>query len=545
MFFSSDEISERLYCSNCKNRFNVPKILPCGTTICLNCEQNLFKWDEKLYQCVVCKQMHSKPENDGELTDYTLPVNKLVQDLLSLRPINVYRGKLYDKAEGLLRNAQNLNQNLNLELENCNYRIQVHCDLLRDQIDVSTESQIAKLNSYRDYFIQKVEKYEQKCIENSNNSTEGFQSILQFTKNLDMKLKNYREVFNKPDLSDEELIEMNKELTDLENKLIDLSNQLNFCIFDKKLSFIETENVLKSSDIGVLSQYISLSTVNVDLIKKALIKKPIEYDYTQNTDKNNEFLYTTICPFNLDYFLIGCLVKESNSFDFSTLYSIKLKLVSHSGSLINEFSQPADRQERLILKSLQNKVLLSYRNEQGFSIIQFFDENLITISKSTISDYKVENIETNGLDLIYLITNDAEPFIHILDENLEELDNFGQNSNKFKVFYLNDYYSISIKDAFIYLQKSNSVEIIDRKSGLVANTIKFKNSIDTYLFHADSNSSFVMLDPSAKLFQLYDFDGELLHELSFEDVVYISNFSVTKQGGLAILDSHEHKIYLY
>jgi hypothetical protein len=545
MFFSSDEISERLYCSNCKNRFNVPKILPCGNTICLNCEQNLFKWDEKEYDCVLCKEKHFKPENDGELTEYTLPVNKLVQDLLYLKPINVYRGKLYDKAEGLLRNAQNLNQNLNLELENFNYRIQVHCDLLRDQIDIAADSQITKINSFREFFIQKVDKYEEKCVQNSSKSTESFQSILKFTKNIDMKFKNYREIFNKPDLSDDELIEMNTELTDLENKLIELSNQLNFCIFDKKLSFIETENELKSNDIGVLSQYISLSAVDVDLIKKAIINKPIQYDYTVNTDENDEFLYTTICPFNLDNFLIACLIKSTNSFDFSTSYSIKIKIISHKGVLINEFSQPSDKQQSVILKSLQNKVLLSFRNDQGFSIIQIFDENLITTSKSTIYDYRVENIETNGLDLIYLITNDAEPFIHILDQDLKEFDGFGQNSNKFKVFYLNDYYTISIKDAFIYLQKSNSIEIIDRKSGLVANTIKFKNSIDSYLFQADSNSTFVMLDSSAKLFQLYDFDGELLYEISFDDIDYISNFCVTKQGGLAILDSHQHKIYLY
>ena len=538
MFYSSNEINGHLFCLNCKNRFKEPKVLPCGSTICLDCEKKLLTWDGSTYECPICKRIHTKPE------DNILPVNVLVKDILSLIPLNVYSDKLYEKAEGLLRNAQNLNQNLTLELENCKSHVLVHCDLLRNEIDIATESRIQKLNNYRDNFVQKIDKYEEKCLQKSQNSTDCVHSILQFTKNMELKFENYREAFNRPDLNDSELIEINNELTDLENKLIELSKKLNFCLFDKKLTFIEAPSELKPCDIGSLSQYISSTRVDINKLNK--LPKPIEYEYTQKRSDYYELI--DISPFDSNSFLLS-LVRSTDSFNTEITYSIKTKLVSHTGSLINECQKFVTfiKPNGVILKCFQSKILLAYHSDDGFYIIEIFDKNLKSDEESVGNgtDYKIESIETNENGNVFLISTDSEPLIHVLDENLDEFDSFGQNTDMHKEFFLKDYYSISIKDAFIFLQKTNSVEIIDRITGLLANKIQFKNSIDSYLFEADSNSTFIMFDTTARLFQLYDFDGELLHELSFNDIKTISKFIVTKQGGLAILDSQARKVYIY
>jgi hypothetical protein len=41
MFFNTFQVNKELLCKNCEGKLDIPKILPCGETICSLCETSI------------------------------------------------------------------------------------------------------------------------------------------------------------------------------------------------------------------------------------------------------------------------------------------------------------------------------------------------------------------------------------------------------------------------------------------------------------------------------------------------------------------------
>ena len=61
MFYETEEIDKFLVCLYCKKHLVVPKILPCGSTICDQCEEELWYEYDILIECPLCKDNHERP----------------------------------------------------------------------------------------------------------------------------------------------------------------------------------------------------------------------------------------------------------------------------------------------------------------------------------------------------------------------------------------------------------------------------------------------------------------------------------------------------
>ncbi len=57
MFFETDQVNDILTCEQCKGRLDLPKILPCGKTVCSFCAplNLLSNTVDNKFDCLVCK----------------------------------------------------------------------------------------------------------------------------------------------------------------------------------------------------------------------------------------------------------------------------------------------------------------------------------------------------------------------------------------------------------------------------------------------------------------------------------------------------------
>jgi hypothetical protein len=60
-YFLGSAIETELGCLTYKTRYEIPKVLPCGYTICNSCELNLIIiTDTNKFECLFCNEEHYK-----------------------------------------------------------------------------------------------------------------------------------------------------------------------------------------------------------------------------------------------------------------------------------------------------------------------------------------------------------------------------------------------------------------------------------------------------------------------------------------------------
>ena len=89
-YFLGSAIETELVCLSCKTRYEIPKVLPCGYTICKSCELDLIIIkDTKKIECLFCNEEHELPKNG-------FPINKSIANMLGKSSLTVNRGDVHD-----------------------------------------------------------------------------------------------------------------------------------------------------------------------------------------------------------------------------------------------------------------------------------------------------------------------------------------------------------------------------------------------------------------------------------------------------------------
>jgi hypothetical protein len=89
-----------------------------------------------------------------------LPVDFFTQSILNLKPVQINRGDLHDKAQIALSDLRSIHGGLKEYMYNCENKIRTVCDLVRNQIEIATGSKIEFLNEYKNEMINEVDQYE-------------------------------------------------------------------------------------------------------------------------------------------------------------------------------------------------------------------------------------------------------------------------------------------------------------------------------------------------------------------------------------------------
>ena len=336
-YFLNEDIESELKCLACNCRYDVPKLLPaCGCSICSKCESHQKKFVENniiKLKCPICKQTNDLMSNQ-------LAVNKFIQKFLLKTPREAERGELHKNATIKLKEIKSMQEIFERDLNNSESTIRSYCENLRGEIDIATESAKLQLDHHRDTFLDKVNEYEKKCLENSKTLT-WFKKFIQ---NNEAKYNTWSKYLDQTYLVDSEINKIILEADKVKQDFNVYKNNLKEHLFEKnKLEFAITDLKLDKNLIGHLKN--SFSSVIANLKN---INTRVEIKYNQQPNEYNQNQFTgfpafqnnfTITPYSLNSSSrsIQACVVEIGSGEFLVLrlmqntYELRLAVYSSEG----------------------------------------------------------------------------------------------------------------------------------------------------------------------------------------------------------------------
>lgn len=262
MFYESETIDKKFLCPSCNLRFNVPKILPCGETICETCVEKCVSKSKSLLgvnsnsyyntemisavnitsiECPLCNDVHEIPKNG-------FPTQKLLMELLNLEPKKVFRGVLFEKFDKTLNNLNQDINTLNEYMEEADLKIQNHCQFLREDVDIFTESLIDDLHKLRLNLFNEIDSYEKNCAANLNNEKKEVSKLL--TESIE-KYNKFQVELKKPEIEKTQLKIMIDEVRKLREQLKKAQTDCEMWVqVGRLICFKPSETNLKQSNIG-------------------------------------------------------------------------------------------------------------------------------------------------------------------------------------------------------------------------------------------------------------------------------------------------------
>ena len=246
MYFETNQVNDILICDQCEGRLDIPKILPCGKTICSFCAPlNLLSTVDNKFDCLVCKNKHEVPK-DGFLT------NEVVLKILSVKLIRVSRGKAFDLLEKSLDDIQKKYDYIKRGIENSTDFVNEYCMDLRSDVQLKTEEAIQQINDISIKIIEEINAYEKELIEYNKTNFESLDKFNNIVEELKLFHTVNTEFLKQHTVDDEKVNKLNEDATHLIKKTeLDIKNLENV-IFEKKFfKFEKNKERLNKSIFGV------------------------------------------------------------------------------------------------------------------------------------------------------------------------------------------------------------------------------------------------------------------------------------------------------
>ena len=242
MFYKEEDISKELACPKCTNRFDDPRILPCGNSLCQSCILDEIE-EGAINICYCCQETHLLPK-DGEFAK-----NKFIIKLLEKKPIEVKRGALGEQLKKSIITLTNKKEEFDNYLKSGDQKVSDYLSEIRTQIDLITETQIERLNKARDTLLEKLKQYQTECMYiKRTNKIELLKEFDEYNEKMSKYLKGND--WNENYVNEQ--IKEAKNLVDLCSKAKeDFENEI---FLNKKPSFIPSKMTLNEAEtIGKLN----------------------------------------------------------------------------------------------------------------------------------------------------------------------------------------------------------------------------------------------------------------------------------------------------
>lgn len=510
MFYREEDIDEAFICPICNLKFNDPRILPCGNTICQECVELIFQNYKKLFICVICNQSHPYTNNTQ------FPKNRALNRLISKQAKEVYRNKLVKEFKTALDLLKIKLDDLKEAKINHSENIREYCETVRYEIEIAAECAILEIHKNRDMLLNKVNSYENQFLENLN-KYQNQSDKKKFIKKADEFYGSFDTIFKNTRI-DEERVSQN--LIPAKNLIKEVENEIEFLKSHMNVNSMKFVVNNKSNEPESL-----LGTLEIEKFYEPNVcvnlKKHFEtHGNTQDMTK------TFISRLNNGDFIIAQKISNQNVILFRINH--KNKVVNTTNVLIENDFQITNNGIRIFLKIDDN-------------ILKSFDNNLKILKERKIS--KIENsILASNSSYIFVITN---KFINVF---------FTKNLNYILCLNLNKmnsnlpfYVPFKISEAKVYDEKffffsKSSLKIIDCFEGNLVNEISIKAQSFSI-----SNGRIIFLDESSNRFVFYDINGNYESTLNLDSNIKAHNLKFIENNfnwEISLYDSSNSKLYL-
>ena len=160
MFYEENAINELTTCPYCKNKYDDPRALPCGISMCFGCIQILT---ENLSLNCVCKQSHKIPP-DGFFK------NTVVAKLTETRANEVYRGEIVEELKQNLKRIKQQMDSFNKDMNVGRDKIIEYCNSVKNEVQLKTEKVIEAVKQHSFDILKQVDDYQNECLMNYDRS---------------------------------------------------------------------------------------------------------------------------------------------------------------------------------------------------------------------------------------------------------------------------------------------------------------------------------------------------------------------------------------
>jgi hypothetical protein len=244
MYFNAYQVNKELLCSNCEGKLDIPKILPCGETICSLCEKSI-QVNNQMFDCLVCKDKHEMPKNGFK-------INKSLSDILATEQTKVSRGEAYDSLKKMSNEIQkNLNL-IKLGIENGTDFVKEHCMDLRSDVQLKTEEAIQQINDINSKIIEEIDEYEQKLINFNKTNSKSLDTFNKIVKELESFHTLNNEYLSKNEVDDKLIKKSNEDSTKLVKKAeLEIENLKDIIFNGNVLEFERNNEKICKNLLGV------------------------------------------------------------------------------------------------------------------------------------------------------------------------------------------------------------------------------------------------------------------------------------------------------
>ena len=159
MFYQESKISQLLKCQNCNQKYDEPRLLPCGKTLCNSCIKSLTS-QSTAFKCL-CSKIHQASE---------FPINESIKLLMLEQPNEVYRNEQVELLKSNMNTIEFELDDLKYHMDNGANQIIEHCFQLRNQISLKTNNDafkiISGMKNFTEILSDKINAYETECLLN-------------------------------------------------------------------------------------------------------------------------------------------------------------------------------------------------------------------------------------------------------------------------------------------------------------------------------------------------------------------------------------------
>jgi hypothetical protein len=256
MFYEAAIVDKILKCSYCTKRFDMPRALPCGESICIRCFQESVKEqseNQQKFNCCYCKQEHPIPDGG-------FPPSRHLELLLQTSSGEIYRSKAVDELKKQLDAVRLDYYELSSCLENGMDMIKDRCSLLKHQVQMKAESLVEQINKLSEEMQKEIEKYQLECVKSFTTSVELKKKIIKKLNEQETFCNSSLTYLNQFKIDDMEVAKLLVNVEEYRINQKELILKLRAAIFaDKNLEFVSGENELESSLIGQLRDSVKSS----------------------------------------------------------------------------------------------------------------------------------------------------------------------------------------------------------------------------------------------------------------------------------------------